>query len=271
MQPKTEQYTVISSLKDKELEKRIVGKARSASKKVGMPFDAFVATEYEIIEQAIKNREKRIKISSAEIEVSMFLTSLGLPRTLGVMNGTIYYCHGIPKTLYEEPTEPKMAHELLHQDYDKRNLMRTTMRVLQNATKRGGKKARIWVHESIETFINMNIDGFVAKIYGSDYEKEIERYCEQWLHETINAIDVIKMNNLARILSLSKACIYYARVPSQDGKIHEIIEKLVRSATEMKNVLFHAALYRRAFEEGKKGRKLESMDIEEFYRKIMTR
>jgi len=256
---------VLSDLKDKKLEQRIVDKGHKASVRTGLPFKAIFMVEFAELERCVKKGHEEIKIQDEKVPVTAFIGPTGTPSILRTTNGTIFYCHGIPGAVYNEPTEEKMAHELLHQDYDNRNIGAYVYKIVEHTK---GVLAKWWIREAIEWFVDSNIDGYVTFLYGAKYEKDIEKYCKSWVHDMTENLAILRENNNLRMINLFKACSYYARVSSLEGEISGLMEKLTRVNTELKKVLYYAELYRSAFERGKTGYKAEKVDVEKFHKKI---
>jgi len=260
---------VVSELADKNLEERIIQRARNASQKTGINFECLVMLKFKTLQKANQQNKKIIKLQDIEIPITAFYFPLSI-LSVDTNYKYIFFICGLPGAGYSEPIEEKLAHELLHIDYDERNLKMRTKEIIEKVQKRNTKSSN-WLRYAIETLVNASIDGYVGYLYGRQYEEEIKKYCEVWMREVVARIQEIKTNNFDRIIQLFQASNYYARVPSHKEKICSLMKKLTSDESELKNVLLSAELYQEAFEKGKLGIKLEKVDIDNFIKEFFKR
>ena len=260
---------LLSEIGDKHLERRLLERVRKASQKTGIKCRALIMFKFETWKNAHEKGEYMV-IQGRKIPTTVSVA--GLPSTLCTTKGLIFFCKDIPEARYSEPSEEKMTHELLHEDYDKRSLKTYGDKLVQDM-ERKDKRITAWLRIALEEFINMNIDGYVTNLYGPNYEDEISSYCKNWIKmmEDAKTVKLRKENNLARILCLFEGCEFYARSPSHEKEILDILEGLGQNSGEFENVLLIAELYRNAYEKGKKGEKAEIEDLRKFHQAIVAR
>ena len=259
----------VSDIGDENLEKRMLERAHKASEKTRIKCKGLIMFRFETWKNAHEKGQDMV-IQGTKIPTPVGPS--GLPSTLMTKNGIIFFCKDIPGARYSEPSEAKMAHELLHEDYDERSLGNYTEKLVQEIGQKN-KRMATWLNMALEGFINMNIDGYVTCLYGSTYENEILSYCKTWIKTLTDSrlIEFCKKNNRARMYSLFEGCEFYARVPSHEEELLHAIEPLCKNAREFSKVLLVGTLYRQSYEKGKKGIKAKTEDLKKFNQAIGTK